>query len=165
MGQYTNKGLYNAYKKNNKEREEKDYYSTPTEEVYNILINGILKINELFDPKVITNIIELKYLDYLGVLPIIDRCSICGNKNNIVTLSSDKGGYLCKTCHTNEPLISDESIKLIRLYYYVDISKIDKLNVSIKNKEEINNFLNLYYERYTGIYLRSKNFLNNIIEF
>lgn len=37
MGQYTNKGLYNAYKKNNKEREEKDYYSTPTEEVYNIL--------------------------------------------------------------------------------------------------------------------------------
>lgn len=37
MGQYTNKGLYNAYKKNNKEREEKDYYATPTDEVYNIL--------------------------------------------------------------------------------------------------------------------------------
>lgn len=37
MGQYTNKGLYNAYKKNNKEREEKDYYSTPTDEVLNIL--------------------------------------------------------------------------------------------------------------------------------
>ena len=37
MGQYTNKGLYNAYKKNNKEREEKDYYATPTDEVLNIL--------------------------------------------------------------------------------------------------------------------------------
>lgn len=37
MGQYTNKGLYNAYKKNNKEREEKDYYATPTVEVFNIL--------------------------------------------------------------------------------------------------------------------------------
>ena len=37
MGQYTNKGLYNAYKKNNKEREEKDYYATPTVEVVNIL--------------------------------------------------------------------------------------------------------------------------------
>ena len=37
MGQYTNKGLYNAYKKNNKEREEKDYYATPTAEVENIL--------------------------------------------------------------------------------------------------------------------------------
>ena len=37
MGQYTNKGLYNAYKKNNKERAEKDYYATPTAEVLNIL--------------------------------------------------------------------------------------------------------------------------------
>ena len=37
MGQYTNKGLYNSYRKNNKEREEKDYYATPTVEVINIL--------------------------------------------------------------------------------------------------------------------------------
>ena len=37
MGQYTNKGLYNAYKKNNKERAEGDYYATPTAEVVNIL--------------------------------------------------------------------------------------------------------------------------------
>lgn len=37
MGQYTNKGLYNAYKKNNKERQAEDYYATPTDEVLNIL--------------------------------------------------------------------------------------------------------------------------------
>lgn len=37
MGQYSNKGLYNAYKKNNKEREALDYYATPTDEVFNIL--------------------------------------------------------------------------------------------------------------------------------
>lgn len=37
MGQYNNKGLYNGYKKNNKEREELDYYATPRAEVTNIL--------------------------------------------------------------------------------------------------------------------------------
>ena len=37
MGQYTNKGLYNAYDKNHKEREKDDYYATPTNEVLNIL--------------------------------------------------------------------------------------------------------------------------------
>ena len=37
MGQYTNKGLLNGYKKNNKEREELDYYATPSTEVANIL--------------------------------------------------------------------------------------------------------------------------------
>lgn len=37
MGQYTTNGLLNGYKKNNKEREELDYYATPTAEVRNIL--------------------------------------------------------------------------------------------------------------------------------
>ena len=37
MGQYTNKGLYNKYDKNNKERDKLDYYATPTIEVINIL--------------------------------------------------------------------------------------------------------------------------------
>ena len=37
MGQYTNKGLYNRYDKNHKERDKLDYYATPTVEVVNIL--------------------------------------------------------------------------------------------------------------------------------
>ena len=35
--QYNKKGMYSGYKKNNKEREALDYYSTPTEEVTHIL--------------------------------------------------------------------------------------------------------------------------------
>ena len=131
--------------------------------VYDILISGLKKINTSFDPLVITNIIELKYLEYLGVLPVIDRCSVCGKQTNIVTMSADTGGYLCSSCHSNEPIINDASIKLIRMYYYVDIDKIDTLNVKKQYKEEINNFLDLYYERYTGMYLKSKKFLNSII--
>ena len=37
MGQYSKKGLYSGYDKNNKEREALDYYATPPEEVTNIL--------------------------------------------------------------------------------------------------------------------------------
>lgn len=37
MGLYGSKGLYNSYKKNNKEREADDYYATPPLEVLNIL--------------------------------------------------------------------------------------------------------------------------------
>ena len=37
MGQYSKKGLYAGYDKNNKEREALDYYATPPEEVTNIL--------------------------------------------------------------------------------------------------------------------------------
>ena len=37
MGQYSKKGMYSGYDKNHKERDKKDYYSTPVEEVFNIL--------------------------------------------------------------------------------------------------------------------------------
>lgn len=52
MGQYNIKGLYNGYKKNNKEREALDYYSTPTKEVENILAesNITLKGKTILEP-------------------------------------------------------------------------------------------------------------------
>lgn len=130
--------------------------------VYSILINSLLKINEGFDALIITNIVELKYLDYLGVMPSLTGCVVCGS-NQVVTLSSDKGGYLCSKCRINEPIISDKTMKLIRMYYYVDIAKIDKINISDNIKKQINNFLDEYYEKYTGLYLKSKKFLKEII--
>ena len=66
-------------------------------EIFDLLINALIKINENYDPLVIMNILELKYLDYLGVMPIIDGCCKCGN-TTIKTLSSDAGGFICSKC-------------------------------------------------------------------
>ena len=137
------------------------YKQSESEELYNLLISSLTKINDNFNPLIITNIIELKYLEYLGVMPNLDGCSICGSKN-VITLSSDKGGYLCKKCHTNEPLVSEKAIKLVRMYTLVDINKISKLDLNNKIVNEVNNFIDLYYDRYTGLYLKSKDFLNKL---
>lgn len=144
------------------ELSEQVYRQQPNDNIYKLLIDGLIKINDGYDSLVITNIIELKFLDFLGVLPVLDGCSVCGTQNNIVTLSSDLGGYLCGVCRTNEPIISSKSIKLIRMYYYVDISKIEKLEVSMESKKEINAFLDNYYDRYTGLYLKSKIFVKEL---
>ena len=104
--------------------------------IFDLMLSGLIKINEGYDPLIIMNIIELKYLDYLGVMPVLDRCSVCGSTNNIVTLSSDKGGYVCKNCYSTEKIISEKAIKLIRLFYYVDISKISKLEIGDVSKKE-----------------------------
>ena len=130
--------------------------------LYDILTSSLVKIEQGFDIKSIINIVELKYLENLGVLPILDSCAICGDKTSIVTISGSNGGYLCKNCRTNEPIVSDKTIKLIRMFYYVDISKIDKLEISEEIKKEIDTFLNEYYDKYTGLYLKSKDFLRRI---
>lgn len=134
---------------------------TNNEEVFDNLIASLKKIEEGFNPLVITNILELKCLDYLGVMPILDCCSVCGNEN-IITISADQGGYLCKNCRKEETIVDEKTIKLIRMFYYVDINKIEKLEISKKISEEINYFLNSYYERYTGLYLKSKKFIEKL---
>lgn len=131
-------------------------------EIYDLLISGLLKIDDGFDPAVITNIIELKYLDYLGVMPIIDSCAVCGRTNNIATVSVRKGGYLCNYCRNDETLVDEKAIKLLRMFYYVDISKITKLDISQTVKNEIDKFLDEYYDDYTGLYLKSKKFLKDL---
>lgn len=132
------------------------------EGIFNLLIESLKKIDEGYDPLVILNIIELKYLDYLGIMPVIDSCAICGKKTNIVTLSSYKGGYVCNNCYNHEKIVSEKAIKLIRMFFYVDISKITKLEVSDQAKNEINIFLNDYYDRYAGLYLKSKKFIRDL---
>lgn len=138
------------------------YKQNNSSDIYKLLIDSLIKINELYNPMVITNILELKYLDYLGVMPVLDRCSVCGSEKSIATLSSSRGGYICNNCLKNDRMVSAKTIKLIRMFYYVDISKIEKLDISELCKNEINTFLNEYYENYTGLYLKSKNFINNI---
>lgn len=134
---------------------------TNNEEAFEILKSALKKIEENINPLVITNILELKCLNYLGVMPILDKCAVCGNKN-IITVSADQGGYLCKNCRTNETITDEKTIKLIRMFYYVDINKIEKIDISKKIIEEINFFLTAYYERYTGLYLKSKKFIEKL---
>ena len=130
--------------------------------VYNLLISSLKKIDELYNYKVITIILELKLLEYLGIMPIIDCCVNCKNKTDIVTISSYKGGYLCKNCAKGEVICNIKTIKLLRMFYYVDIDKITKLEVSDNIIKELNDFIDDYYDRYSGLYLKSKEFLKNL---
>ena len=101
-------------------------------------------------------------LNYLGIKPVIDNCVNCGSKVDIVTISSYKGGYLCKSCVYDEVIVNIKTIKLLRMFYYVDINKISKLDISDNIKKELNRFIDDYYDRYSGLYLKSKTFLKNL---
>lgn len=135
---------------------------TDHENIYNDFIETIKKIEDGFDPVIITNILELKYLPHLGVGISLDGCALCGNKHEIVTIDGDNGGYICKNCYTNELIVDPKTLKLIRMYYLIDIKSISDIKISNKIKNEINIFIEKYYDRYTGLYLKSKDFLKNI---
>lgn len=129
--------------------------------VFDILVSSLKKINEGYDSAIITNILELKYLDFLGIRPNLESCAVC-KSTDILTVSTSKGGFVCKNCYTNEKILDRRSIKILRMLMFVDISKISRVDISNNVKEEIDTFINEYYDRYAGLYLRSKKFLKNV---
>lgn len=137
------------------------YKESESEEVYPLMESAILKIEEGHNPKIITNILELQYLSYLGINLNLDNCVTCGD-TKVVTLSLPKGGYVCAKHRTNEPLISEKVMKLLRLYNYVDISKISNLDIDEKVSNEINHIIEEYYDEYSGIYTKSKKILKDL---
>lgn len=135
---------------------------TFNQDIYDDFINAILKIENGLNPLVITNIVEVKMLDYLGVGINLTSCIKCGNKKGIVTLSQENGGLICQNCYQNERLIPISVIKILNMYYLVDIKSISNLNIKSDIISEINRFLTLYYDDYTGLYLKSKDFLKTM---
>ena len=129
--------------------------------IYDILVSCLVKINEGMDPEVMCHILELKYLSYIGVAPNFENCSVCG-KSKVVTLSASHGGFVCLEHQTNERIVDPKTLKIIRMLYLIDIDKISKTDVSDKTKKEIDTFIDEYYDRYTGYYLKTKEFLNDI---
>ncbi len=130
------------------------------DKIYDIYSICLKKIDEGFSPIGITDIFKLRMLQFLGVDLKLDSCSICGSLKDIITVSCSSGGYICKNCYNNEKIISEAAIKLIRVFRYIDIEKITKFDVSDIVLLEISNFIDEYYETYTGIYLKSSSFLS-----
>ena len=137
------------------------YKENSASSIYDIFINALLKIEDNLDPKIITNIVEIKYLNYLGVGLCLNGCSVCGS-TSVQTISLNKGGFVCSLHRTNEIIIDENTIKIFNLYNYIDISKISKLNINNNTVNIIDNFLKEYYREYTGLYLKSKSFLESI---
>ena len=138
------------------------YKHSKSNEIYDIFISCIKKINENYNLDVITIILELKLLKYLGINPNVDSCNICGNTNNILTISVENGGFVCQNCYISGKIYPSQVIKLIRMFMYIGIDKIEKINIKEENIKELYMFTDEYYDALSGIYLKSKDFLKNI---
>lgn len=133
--------------------------------IYDLYINTIEKIEEGLNPIVMMNILEIKLLDFLGCPIELNACAKCGSTKNIVTIDPDIGGYICSNCHTNEIIYDEKTRKMLRMYYLVDISTVKELKIKDYVIENINTFLTAYYDRYTGIYVHTKKFLEKTLNY
>jgi len=122
-------------------------------------------LSEGIDPDVLTNIFEVKMLNVLGLYPEVNECVICKKKEGTFHFSIKENGFICHRCFENDPyrlIISQATVKLIRLFYYLDLSRLGKVSVKQETKKELQKVLDEYYKEYSGLNLKSKRFLKQL---
>ncbi|QOY36178.1 DNA repair protein RecO [Anaerobacillus isosaccharinicus] len=133
--------------------------------LYELLFQTLKYIDEGLDYEVLTRIFEVKMLKVAGIGLYVDGCSHCGATEGEYSFSVKEGGFLCHRClHVDERTIkiSSGTAKLLRLFYHFDLNRLGAISVKTETKVQLKQVLECYFDEYSGLYLKSKRFLNQI---
>ena len=140
----------------------------PNPFLFEILLQTLQYMNEGIDLDILTFIFEMKMLQVAGIQPKLDGCVNCHQTEGNFAFSIREGGFLCHRCFYKDPhllKISPKTVKLLRLFYYLDLKRLGKVQVKDETKEEIKFVLRTYFDEYAGLHLKSQRFLDQLKEF
>jgi DNA repair protein RecO (recombination protein O) len=137
----------------------------PNPYLFELLLQTFQYIDEGLDPDVLTFIFEMKMLSVLGLYPEMGKCAVCGTTEGKYSFSIKENGLVCHRCAALDPHclpMSPQSIRLLRLFYYMDVKRLGSISVKPETKKELKTAIDLYYGAYSGLYLKSKRFLDQL---
>ena len=87
----------------------------------------------------------------------MEECSICGSKDDLITIDITSGGVICKNCYSDGYIMNSKALHLMSLLKRVNIEKLETLEITDEDIfKEIDKFIYEYYTSYTGIYIKKK---------
>ncbi|MEH6973171.1 DNA repair protein RecO [Bacillus sp. JJ675] len=137
----------------------------PNPFLFELLLQSMRRLNEGTDPDIITNLIEVKMLGVMGLYPELDECVHCKSKDGTFHFSIRDNGFICHRCFAKDPYripLSPASARLLRLLFYFDLSRLGNVSVKRETKEELKRVIQLYYDEYSGIFLKSRRFIEQM---
>jgi len=135
---------------------------------FELLLQTLNYMNEGYEPDILMNIYEMKMLNVMGLYPVLNQCSVCGSTDGHFSFSIREGGFICHRCLEKDRYhykLSQATVKLLRLFYYFDLSRLGNISVKAETKAELKNVIDAYYEEYSGLHLKTKKFLNSMDQF
>ncbi|MFO1443424.1 DNA repair protein RecO [Bacillus sp. Bva_UNVM-123] len=137
----------------------------PNPFLFELIYQTLNLINEGYDAEIIVNIFEMKMLNSLGLYPVLNQCTICKNTEGHFSFSIREGGLICHRCLEKDPYhlkITPATVKLLRLFYFLDLSRLGNISVKPETKAELKKVIATYYDEYSGLNLKTKKFLNQM---
>lgn len=130
---------------------------------YRFLSKILSLINDFDECLLFELTFRIKILYLLGIAPVFTRCVNCGQQENLISFSLYSGGMKCQECFDNDQLFTLDCINIIKTLYLSPLKSIVKKRNSIKyNYQDVNLFLNMYYEYYLGFKSKVENVLKKL---
>ncbi|ASI34788.1 MULTISPECIES: DNA repair protein RecO [Exiguobacterium] len=134
--------------------------------LYDLFVDGLEAMDEGLDPDVVSFIVELRLLRHLGIAPHLNGCTICGSTEAPFAFSLNHGGLLCKR-HRHEDeyavFLQESVAKMLYVFSVYDFSRIGTVTVKPETKRLLRQIMDAYMERYSGLRLRSKRVLDQLL--
>lgn len=130
------------------------------EDLFNLFYKTLERINFLPE-KIVLAYFEINLLSILGFQPELFKCQNCGQKISAGGNFFDfgEGGLRCKGCSQSGLKISDEAIKVLRLFLKHDIKLLTKLKLPEKISEEVIDITDRYLKNIHQQEFKSRRFL------
>lgn len=127
--------------------------STENQNNYKILqlfLNTLYVISETEKSlNLILSIFKIRLLSIIGLKPIIERCTECKTKENLIYFSIKNDGFKCGKCGKNDSgaiQIKIETKDAIRYIILTDAKKIFSFTIPEESKKELELISKIYLE-------------------
>ncbi len=140
---------------------------SPNPYLFELLSQTLNYMNEGFDLDVLLFIFELKMIPVMGLHLHLDGCAMCGKSEGEFGFSIREAGFICQRCVEYDVhyfKISATIVKLLRLFYYFDLTRLGEISLKNVTKRELEIIIHTYYDEYSGLTLKSKKFLKQMKE-
>lgn len=101
---------------------------------------------------------QVKLFRYLGVMPELERCAVCGQKKEPAAFCVEEGGTVCADClgeirnSDNHRLIYDAKLGIINILRYFTVNPLKSIE-NLALKEETGRLLQKLVRDYAAYYL------------
>ncbi|MCM0599369.1 DNA repair protein RecO [Periweissella fabalis] len=129
------------------------------------ILAAFAKLNDHFDPQVISQIIALKLLPDFGVPLQLQGCVMCGELTDEMDFSDKYHGLLCsKHFNTDRHRLNmtPKALYYLRLFSNIDITQVNSINVHQETKVELQRVIDLIYDNTVGIHVRARSFIEQM---
>lgn len=117
------------------------YENQYTYNILQLLLNTLYLLSETdTDKDFILSVFELRLMAILGFCPRLDKCSLCGSKDNIGYFSIANNGYLCNNCgflDKSAIKICKDTFNALKYIVSAPAKKLYSFTVSEESKKEL----------------------------